>query len=261
MIKATKVDPLKGRTKVKRRLADDFQSVSSDSKKSKNATEVGETSTGKNLRITKAKSNANSKLANITKTKKVSNNNNAIPSVNFANDNLKSKRSRSRFDLESCFDQFGRVIPIIQTRAMKAKGYKVQDTNQNAQSKPSKISKTLKNRSIQHVESDKNIQHVESGMNENLAGEVQRLTHIDTHTFREFAGANNISNEVDPDGDGVDLSINGSDLEDNFPEVPDDLEPGQISSSDDESEVTMLNQQSDHHPLQPTQTRIASKVV
>ena len=92
-------------------------------------------------------------------------------------------------------------VPIIQTRAMKAK----------------------ETTTLNYVESD---QVTES--------DIDDFNKIDALTSTEIENGNQVIDDGDvPMGDGVDLSINGSDLETEFPEGG-GSEAGEVLSDDDE---------------------------
>ena len=116
------------------------------------------------------------------------------------------------------------LIPIIQTRSMKAKSF----------SKDKKGDKREK-------------------LSVKLSDKLERLNNIDILSPIEIADGEKAlvsgSETESVCNDGVEISINGSDDEDEFPEV---TEPGEILSSEDESCDNPQSQKS---------TQVASKVV
>ena len=142
-----------------------------------------------------------------------------------------------------------KLKPIIQTRAMKTKS--------EDQSLPPELNKK---KSIKRTKRKATVkQRTYAGAQKVTQQDFDLLNSIDTLSAIELADGDHALESDDNDGgavnhDGVELSVNGSD-EDEFPEADeaDNLEPGEVSSSDDDENAEVV----------PTRQRpkVASKVV
>ena len=227
---------------VKRKLLNTFPPLTDDnSKKKKVATEKEifseEPSSGKTNNILVESGAKQQYVVKKTSLRCRGNNNNAIPCTKQAKKGI-SKVDRSRLEAATHSDQSkiiskGKLVPIIQTRSMKAKQF-APELNQDKGKETTKGSKSRKYRKTKLSNR-----------------EYEDLNKIDLLTSKEIVDGELVVNE--DLGDGVDLSIDGSDLEENFPDTDEgdadrnhdeevlttpatQFESGQIQSSSDEDE-------------------------
>ena len=143
-----------------------------------------------------------------SKSGKVSRNNNAVPCkiAKIAEKSLNSKNNKSHVESKNK-SKAPKIIPIIQTRSMKKRC-------------------NGKQQSIHRIDQE----------------ELNTLNEIDKLTSHEIADGEQHSSGQVLNDDGVDLSVEGSDIDEDLSDskgntgTVDDFEPGQVSSSDEEEE-------------------------